>query len=191
MTKIEILLLAIGLSMDALSVSVAAGIQIKKVKLTHAFRIAFFFGLFQALMPIAGALLGIRLKNLISEMDHWIIFFILLFIGAKMIYEAKFIKEESEEKKSDPTKLKILLLLAVATSIDALAVGLSMSLIMRFGNILASAGFIGLVTFVLCFIGVIVGDMMGHFFEEKIEVAGGIILIAVGTKILLEHLLNA
>lgn len=188
MTKIEILLLAIGLSMDALSVSIAGGIQIRNVRVSHAFKMAFFFGFFQALMPVLGAMAGTQLKSYISGFDHWIIFAILAFIGGKMIYESKFMKDTGKKKDTDPTRFKILLLLAIATSLDALAVGLSLSFIMVMGNILLTAAFIGAVTFVLCFAGVLLGNLAGHFFEDKIEIAGGLILIGVGIKILLDHI---
>ena len=188
MTNVEILLLAIALSMDALSVSIAGGIQIRKVRISHAFKMAFFFGFFQALMPVLGAIAGTYVKSYITEFDHWIIFAILAFIGGKMIYESKFMKKDEKKKDSDPTRFKILLLLAVATSMDALAVGLSLSFMMVMGSILLTAAFIGTVTFILCFVGVLLGNLAGHFFEDKIEIAGGLILIGVGAKILLEHI---
>ncbi|HCE44965.1 MAG TPA: hypothetical protein DET40_15605 [Lentisphaeria bacterium] len=179
-------LIAVALSMDALAVSIASGITLKKSKLKNAFKIAFFFGIFQLFMPLLGAAAGVFLKDLLSEIDHWVIFAILLVVGGKMIYEAFIIKEE--EEKLDPTNLKTLIFLSIATSIDAFAVGISLSLLS--GNIYLAVTIIGIVTFILCFIGVMIGDFIGHFFEEKIEAFGGIILVGIGIKILLEHLFS-
>lgn len=173
--------------MDALSVSIASGAQIKEARLGHAARIAFFFGLFQAVMPLIGAFAGASFKSQISAIDHWIIFFILSFIGGKMIYEAKFLRNSGRDRK-DPSSFRILLLLAIATSIDALAVGISLSFLMDINSILHASIIIGAVTFVLCFFGVIAGDYLGHLCEDKTEIAGGLVLIAVGVKILIEHL---
>ena len=180
----SILLIAVALAMDALAVSIASGIILKKSKLKHAVRIAFFFGLFQLFMPLIGAFAGIFVKELISKFDHIVIFLILSAIGGKMVYESFKLKEE--EEKFDPTNLKTLIFLSIATSIDALAVGVSLSLLS--GNIFLAVSIIGIVTFVLCFIGVMIGEFIGHFFEEKIEALGGLILIGIGIKILLEHI---
>ena len=187
MKIIHILLVALGLSMDAFSVSVTSGVQIKAVKYRHAFLIALVFGVFQALMPLLGAALGIGLLGFLSSFDHWLAFAILSFIGGKMIYESRFLKE-NEKKSMNPLDPRVLLLLAVATSIDALAVGFTITLISQ--NIFQTAAIIGLVTFLLCFAGVIIGDRFGHFFESKIEILGGLMLIAVGLKILVEHLMK-
>ncbi|HBC86693.1 MAG TPA: hypothetical protein DCZ94_07055 [Lentisphaeria bacterium] len=182
----ETILIAVALSMDALAVSIASGIILKKshLKLRNAVKIAFFFGLFQLLMPLIGAFAGTFVKELISSFDHWVIFAILAAIGGKMIYEAFILKEE--EEKFDPTNLKTLLFLSVATSIDAFAVGISLSLLS--GSIYMAVAIIGVITFVICFIGVLIGDFAGHFFEEKIEAFGGVILIGIGIKILVEHI---
>jgi putative Mn2+ efflux pump MntP len=180
----SILLIAVALAMDALAVSIASGIILKKSKLKHAVRIAFFFGLFQLFMPLIGAFAGIFVKDLISKFDHIIIFLILTAIGGKMVYESFILKKE--EEKFDPTNLKTLIFLSVATSIDALAVGLSLSLLSC--SIFLAVSIIGIVTFILCFIGVMIGEFIGHFFEEKIEALGGLILIGIGIKILLEHI---
>ncbi len=180
----ETILIAIALSMDALAVSIASGIILKKSKIMNALKIAFFFGLFQLMMPLVGAFAGTFLKDFIVTFDHWVIFAILAVIGGKMIYEAFIIKEE--EEKLDPTNLKTLLFLSVATSIDAFAVGISLSLLS--GSIYLAVTIIGVITFVICFIGVMIGDFLGHFFEEKIEAFGGIILIGIGIKILVEHI---
>ena len=183
MNLYSIVLIAVALAMDALAVSIASGIILKKSKLKHAVRIAFFFGLFQLFMPLIGAFAGTFIKDIMSSFDHWLIFAILTAIGGKMIYEAFILKKE--EEKFDPTNLKTLVFLSIATSIDALAVGVSLSLLS--GNLYFAVSIIGIVTFVLCFIGVMIGDLMGHFFEEKIEALGGVILIGIGMKILLEH----
>ncbi len=186
MTIIAIILIGLALSMDALAVSIATGASIRKDKLSEAFRMAGAFGIFQALMPIIGAVLGIKFKDLMSDWDHWLAFGILSAIGIKMIYEAYFIEEE-EKKTGDKLPFKTLLLLAIATSIDALATGFSISLIG--GDILFAAGLIGVITFLICFIGVYVGEKVGHILEGKIEIAGGVILILVGLKILLGHIM--
>lgn len=180
----EILFIAVALSMDALAVSVACGIQLKKVRIRHAALIAFAFGFFQLVMPLAGAAAGAGIRGFIAAFDHWVIFAILAFIGGKMIYESIILRKEGE--KIDPLHPKTLLFLSVATSIDAFAVGISVSLLA--GNIFLIAAIIGSVTFAICFIGVFTGDLAGHFFEEKIEAAGGIMLILIGVKILVEHL---
>lgn len=179
----SIVLIAVALAMDALAVSIASGIILKKSKLKHAVRIAFFFGIFQLFMPLIGAFAGIFIKDLISSFDHWFIFLVLTAIGGKMVYESFILKKE--EGKFDPTNLRTLIFLSVATSIDAFAVGISLSLLS--GNIFLAVSIIGAVTFVLCLIGVMIGDLIGHFFEEKIEALGGVILIGIGIKILIEH----
>jgi len=185
MSIITILFIAFGLSMDAFAISITSGLIIKRLKITHALRIAFFFGLFQAIMPIIGWLAGITLKNFIAGTDHWIAFGLLSFIGCKMIYEST--KMERNEKEFDPLNTYVLLLLSIATSVDALAVGLSLSLLKIL--IVTPAVIIGIVTFLLCLIGVYIGDKFGHFFERKIEVFGGLVLIGIGIKILIQHLL--
>lgn len=182
----SIILIAIALAMDAFAVSIASGIQLKKVKLRHALKIAFFFGFFQALMPLIGSTAGSKIKPLISGVDHWVAVILLTFIGIKMIYEACFIKKEAKKEQKNPLDFKILIVLAIATSIDALAVGFSLSLLMN--NFLMAIAVIGITTFILSFIGVLLGDLTGHLFEEKIEIAGGILLIFIGMKILLEHI---
>jgi len=176
-------LIVVALSMDALAVSIASGITLRKSKLKNAVKIAFFFGIFQLFMLFLGAAAGAFLKNMLAEIDHWVIFAILSAIGGKMICEAFIIR--GKEKKLDPSNLKTLIFLSIATSIDAFAIGISLSLLT--GNIYFAVTIIGVVTFILCFIGVMIGDFVGHFFEEKIEALGGIILIGIGVKILMEH----
>jgi putative Mn2+ efflux pump MntP len=183
MNPYSIVFIAVALAMDALAVSIASGIILKKSKLKHAVRIAFFFGIFQLFMPLAGAFAGTFIRDFMSSFDHWVIFAILTAIGGKMIYESFILKKE--EDKFDPTNLKTLVFLSIATSIDALAVGVSLSLLSS--SIYLAVSIIGVVTFALCFIGVMIGDLIGHFFEEKIEALGGLILVGIGIKILLEH----
>ena len=185
MSTLTILVIALGLAMDAFAVSITSGLAIKRLRAGHALKIALFFGAFQALMPVIGWLAGLGLKDFISAVDHWIAFLLLVFVGGKMIYEATLMDEEEGGEK-DPLNLLVLLILSVATSIDALAVGLSLSFIGI--DIVTPALIIGAVTFSLSFLGVYMGDRFGHFFESKIEVLGGLILIAIGLKILVEHL---
>ena len=180
---ITILLIAVGLAMDALAVSIASGITIKDLRIRNALTIALFFGSFQAFMPMLGWTAGLAARAFITGVDHWIAFVLLCLIGCKMIYEST--KMGSIEKELDPLNIFVLLLLAVATSIDALAVGLSFAFLTM--AILTPALIIGLITFSLSFLGVFVGNASGHFFESKIEIIGGLILIGIGLKILIEH----
>jgi putative Mn2+ efflux pump MntP len=147
-------------------------------------RLAVFFGGFQAFMPVIGYLAGLSVKEYIQNYDHWIAFGILSAVGGKMIYES--LKIESVEKNKDPSNIYVLLALSVATSIDALAIGLTLSLITN--SIIIAVIIIGLITFILSYIGVLIGKRFGHFFENKIEALGGLILIGLGLKILYEHL---
>jgi putative Mn2+ efflux pump MntP len=185
MDIITIIAIAVGLAMDAFAVSITSGTTIKRLKINHALQIAAFFGAFQAFMPVIGWLAGLGLISFISGIDHWIAFGLLVFIGCKMIYES--IKIESREDKSNPLNFYVLLMLSVATSIDALAVGLSFAFLKI--SIATPIIVIGTVTFMLSFVGVFAGNKFGHFFENKIEIAGGIVLIGIGLKILVEHLI--
>jgi len=185
MVLITIIIIAIGLAMDAFAVSVVSGAAYKQLKIKHALRIAVFFGGFQAIMPLIGFLAGLSVKEYIADYDHWVAFALLTAIGAKMIYESTKIKPAHQN--SEPMNLLVLLALSVATSIDALAVGITLSLLRI--SIAVAAIIIGLVTFVLSYIGVYIGKNFGHFFESKIEALGGLILIAIACKILLDHLL--
>ncbi len=144
---------------------------------------AAFFGLFQALMPILGWLVGNTLHRIISGFDHWLAFGLLLIVGSRMIYESL---RPGTEKKLDPFNIYVLFILAIATSIDALAVGLSLSFLGT--AIIRPAIIIGIVTFILSFFSLQVGNKIGHFLERKVEVVGGLILIGIGIKILVEHL---
>lgn len=185
MDAMTIIAIAFGLAMDAFAVSITSGITIKRLKINNALKIALFFGLFQAIMPLVGWLAGLSLRGFIAEIDHWIAFGLLSFIGCKMIYES--ITVQSSEKQINPLNIYVLLMLSVATSIDALAVGVSFAFLKI--SIVTPVMVIGTITFVLSFFGVFVGNRIGHFFENKIEIAGGLILIGIGVKILLEHLI--
>ncbi len=184
MDIVTIVFVAFGLAMDAFAVSIASGVAIKELRVEHALRIALFFGFFQAVMPVIGWLAGIGLKDFICGVDHWIAFGLLSMIGCKMIYEST--KLETERKKINPLNVSVLLMLSIATSIDALAVGVSFAFIQM--AIITPIIVIGAVTFLLSFLGAFVGNRFGHFFERKIELAGGLILIGMGVKILIEHL---
>ncbi len=184
MDIVSILFIALGLSLDAFAVSVSSGVAIRNLKISHALKIAIFFGAFQAIMPLLGWLAGVSVRGVIEKYDHWIAFGILSIIGVKMIYESFKIKPCDE--CADPLKFYTLLILAIATSIDALAVGTTFAFLDVV--IAVPAMIIGLVTFIVSFAGVYIGDRFGHFFENKIEVLGGLCLIGIGIKILIEHL---
>ena len=180
-----IIAIAVGLAMDAFAVSVVSGSVYRQLHIKHALRMAVFFGGFQALMPLIGSLAGLSAKDYIADYDHWVAFGILGAVGGKMIYEA--FKIKSVEENFDPSNIIVLLALSVATSIDALAVGLTLSLITS--SIAIAVTMIGLITFALSYLGVFIGKKFGHFFENKIEILGGLILIGLGVKILIGHLL--
>ena len=184
MSVISILMIGLGLAMDALAVSITIGINSnKKSKIKMAFKAGLFFGVFQAIMPFIGWAVGRNFTKYIEMMDHWIAFILLAIIGGKMIYEA--LKgEESEEEKIYSNKT--LLILAIATSIDALAVGISFAFLNV--NIIPAISFIGVVTFTCSAIGVKIGNVFGLKYKSKAEIAGGVILILLGCKILIEHL---
>ena len=180
---IELILIAIGLSMDAFAVSVCKGLALKKVNAKQMAIVGLWFGGFQALMPVIGYFVGVQFREAIAAIDHWIAFGLLVLIGAGMIKEA-LSKEEDEADAS--LGFKKMFLLAVATSIDALAVGVSFAFLNV--QILPAASLIGLITFALSAAGVKVGSIFGAKYQHKAELAGGIILILIGLKILLEHL---
>jgi manganese efflux pump family protein len=182
MSFITLFLLAIALAMDAFAVSITNGISIKNIKIRHAVLIALFFGVFQAAMPVLGWLLGKTFSNFIANYDHWVVFAILAFIGIKMIHEALRGRNVCSQAE-DFIKIPVLFALAIATSIDALAVGISFSF-MKLG-ILFPVIVIGIITFILSFIGVYIGKKLGNLFGRRMEIAGGLILIIIGLKILL------
>lgn len=177
-------LLALGLAMDAFAVSMSSGTSIRPFQLKDALKLAVFFGGFQALMPVLGWIGGSAVSGFVSEYAPWIAFGLLAFIGGKMIYEALY---GSPEGKVNSLNYSILFVLAVATSIDALAVGISFAFLKT--PILEPIVIIGSVTFFMSFCGAILGYRIGHFFENEVEILGGLILIALGGKILAEHLL--
>jgi len=188
MPALEILLIALGLSMDAFAVAIASGATMKRLHLPNALKMGLFFGGFQALMPVLGWGAGLSMRGFIAGWDHWIAFGLLLGVGGKMLYEAFQMKEEEEcgGPKTCPFDTGTLTVLAIATSIDALAVGLTFSLLAL--SIIGPVLVIGLVTFFMSVAGVKIGSAGGHFFEHKMEAAGGFILIAIGLKILFGHL---
>ena len=183
MTFIELLLIAIGLSMDAFSVSICKGLTTKKFSWRMALVCGLWFGFFQALMPIIGYFLGAQFQEIIEAYDHWIAFGLLFLIGANMIREAVWGKEESQDGSLG---FKTMLLLAIATSIDALAVGVSFACIRV--KLWSSVIVIGLTTFAFSVLGVKIGNVFGSKYEKSAEIIGGIMLILIGLKILLEHL---
>ncbi len=183
MTLFNLFLIAVGLSMDAFAVSVCKGLAMEKAPLKKAAVAGAWFGSFQALMPLIGYLLGSRFEKYITRIDHWIAFILLALIGINMIKEA-FSKEE--EKASSTMYFKEMFLLAVATSIDALAVGITFAFLRV--DILPAVSLIGITTFLLSIAGVKAGNLFGSRYKSKAELAGGILLILMGTKILLDHL---
>ena len=187
------LLTALGLSMDAFAVSISSGICIPKMKFRFGLRAALFFGIFQFLMPLIGYAVGSTFRNLIASFDHWIAFGLLAFVGARMIKEGFQIKnqaccDEEEARKLNILNLWTLIVLSVATSIDAMAVGLSYSLLKE--PILVPASIIGVLTFAVCLAGCEFGKKLGARFEKYAEILGGTVLIGIGIKILAEHMLQ-
>lgn len=179
-----IMLIAVGLSMDAFAVSISSGLNLDRFRLGYALRIAIFFGGFQAIMPVAGFAAGLSVRDLMAGSDHWVAFALLAFIGAKMIFDALFGRKDGQ--RTNGHSLATLLALSVATSIDALAVGISFSLLGI--GIILPACIIGIVTFLFSLVGVVIGRKAGHRLQGTAEVLGGAILIVIGLKILLEHL---
>ena len=190
MTGFEIWLLAVALAMDCFAVSIANGIVLKRFQWRPVLTMAFAFGLFQALMPLIGWLCANTFSHLIEDVDHWIAFAILAFLGGRMIVES--FKGEECEHKLNPKSLKTVFTMAVATSIDALAVGFSFAFlgINDYMSILSPIGIIGLVSFLMSFVGLLFGIQCGCKYAHRLkaELWGGIILVAIGVKILIEHL---
>jgi putative Mn2+ efflux pump MntP len=185
MELITIIVIAVGLAMDAFVVSIISGSAYRQLHVKHALRMALSFGVFQAFMPLIGSLAGLSLKDYIQNYDHWVAFALLAAVGGKMIYES--FKIKSVEENPDPSNIIVLLVLSIATSIDALAIGITLSFITS--SIALAAAIIGLITFVLSYAGVLIGKRFGHFFENRIEALGGLVLIGIGVKIMCEHLL--
>lgn len=183
MSLFSLFVLAVGLSMDAFAVSICKGLSMKKITLGKASIVGLWFGGFQALMPLIGYLLGSQFEQYITAIDHWIAFVLLCFIGASMIKESL---SKDEEDVNDSLDVKTMFILAVATSIDALTAGVTFAFLQV--AIVPAVSFIGVTTFVLSAIGVKVGHVFGTKYKSKAELAGGIILILIGVKILLEHL---
>jgi putative Mn2+ efflux pump MntP len=183
MGLVEILLLAVGLAMDAFTVSICKGLSMKKMNWKKAIIIAFYFGVFQAIMPVLGYFLGTTFESLITKFDHWVAFILLLAIGGNMIKES-FDKED--EKKNDKVDFKTMVILALATSIDALAIGITFAFLDV--NLALAVSIIGIITFIISIFGVKIGNRFGNKYQNKAELAGGIILVLLGIKILLEHL---
>lgn len=182
----ELFLIAVGLSMDAFAVSICKGLKMQRFNVRHAGVIALAFGGFQALMPVIGWFLGKQFESYITGIDHWIAFALLAVIGGKMAVESFKKEEEDSSKENEKLDVKELLVLAVATSIDALAVGITFAFLQV--SIVPAVSLIGVITFVLSSVGVFIGHKFGAKFKSKAELAGGIILILIGLKILLEHL---
>ena len=200
MSLFELFLIAVGLSMDAFAVAICKGLGMKKLDMRQALVIGLFFGGFQALMPTVGWFLGAQFAPLVTPIDHWIAFILLAFIGGKMLFDAIKGDGESETDDGDDVSkdagsagsgaskldLRELSMLAIATSIDALAVGITFAFLDV--NIVPAASFIGVVTFALSVIGVAVGNQFGSRWEKPSTIVGGVVLIRIGVRILLEHL---
>lgn len=180
---IELIILSIGLAMDAFAVAICKGLSMAKMSWKKACVVGAYFGIFQAGMPLVGYLLGVSFQDKITSIDHWIAFILLGIIGINMIKEAI---AEDTEKQNDSIKFKDMIILAVATSIDALAVGITFAFLKV--NIWLAISLIGIITFIISVVGVKIGNIFGDKYEKKAEFAGGLILILLGVKILLEHL---
>ena len=183
MGLLELFVIAVGLSMDAFAVSICKGLSVRELKPKHALTVGVYFGGFQMLMPLIGFALGVRFQSFITSIDHWIAFVLLGLIGANMIRESR---EQDEENLSDSFSFGTMLPLAVATSIDALAVGVTFAFLQV--SILPAVCFIGATTFILSCIGIRIGHVFGLKYKSRAELFGAAVLILMGTKILLEHL---
>jgi putative Mn2+ efflux pump MntP len=181
---IEIALLGISLAMDAFAVSICKGLSMKKINWKKAIIIALYFGIFQALMPVIGYCLGSAFQDFVTNIDHWIAFILLALIGGNMIREA--LSEDESKNCNDNVDFKTMIVLAIATSIDALAVGITFAFLNV--NMPFAVSIIGIITFIISLIGVKIGNKFGSKYENKAEIVGGIVLILIGLKILLEHL---
>lgn len=186
MSFFELLIIAISLAMDAFAVAVSNGLMLPKIRIRHALVFGLFFGVFQFLMPLIGYFLASRFSTYIQSFDHWIAFILLSIIGGNMIKES-FSDEDDEDVQANIMSVKNLTMLAIATSIDALAVGVTFALVDS-GNIWVSCGVIGIVAFILSYIGVMLGKKISGVFQSYAERVGGAVLIIIGLKILIEHL---
>lgn len=184
MGLVEIILIAVSLAMDAFAVSICKGLSMKKMEWKKAIIIGLYFGLFQGGMPLIGYILGVGFEESIKFIDHWIAFVLLAFIGGNMIKEALSKKEDDEV--DDKVDFKTMIVLAIATSIDALAVGVTFAFLNV--NIILAVSLIAIITFIISCIGVKLGNVFGDKYEKKAEFAGGVVLVLIGLKILLEHL---
>jgi len=183
MDILSLLAISLGLAMDAFAVAICKGLAIKKIQLKNMVKVGTWFGSFQGLMPLIGYFLGMTLEKYITSIDHWVSLILLSLIGISMIREAL---NKDEEETDDDLTFKTMFVLAIATSIDALAIGITLTFLNV--NIFVSVLIIGIVTFILSTIGVKVGNIFGLKYKSKAEISGGIILILIGIKILLEHL---
>lgn len=195
MSLLELFIIAVGLSMDAFAVAICKGLAMKKISIKKAGIVGLYFGLFQAGMPLIGYFLGVQFQSKITSIDHWIAFVLLALIGISMIRESRTSEAENAEaeaavsdsgEEDNSLNFKNMIMLAIATSIDALAVGVTFAFLKV--NIVPAVSFIGIVTFTLSMIGVKIGNVFGTIYKSKAELAGGLILILMGVKILVEHL---
>ncbi|HDP68355.1 MAG TPA: manganese efflux pump [Candidatus Marinimicrobia bacterium] len=184
MDFLALILIAVGLAMDAFAVSIGCGLTVPSPKRRNAFKIAFSFGAFQAVMPVIGWWVGRFFAQYIKKFDHWIAFGLLFLIGIRMIYNA--LKSGKCESVSNPTNFKTLFLLSIATSIDALIIGVTFAFLQI--RIITPVLIIGIITFAMSSIGLLIGHRLGCYFEKRAEIFGGIVLVGIGVKILIEHL---
>ncbi len=184
MSFLTIVFIGFALAMDACAVAISSGVTIRQMRLSHALRIAAFFGVFQAVMPVAGWSVGRVAADFIQAYDHWVAFALLLFVGGKMIWEA-FTYHPLKVKKADPHNFYVLITLAFATSIDAAAVGVTLSFLDV--RIIEPALIIGVITFFMSWLGTYIGKKFGDLFGRKMEIVGGMVLIGIGLKIVIEH----
>lgn len=183
MELFEIIFIGIGLAMDAFAVSICKGLSMKKIKWKSAIIIALYFGIFQAGMPVIGYFLGSTFSSFVQKVDHWIAFILLAIIGGNMIKEST---DDELDKRNDDVGIKTMIVLAIATSIDALTIGITFAFFDV--NLVLAITIIGIITFILSIGGVLIGNKFGDKFQNKAELIGGIILIIIGLKVLLEHL---
>lgn len=185
MDQLALLGIAVALAMDAFAVALATGAVLPELTFRHLFRLSFHFGLFQGLMPIIGWLAGVGLQETISAYDHWVAFFLLLWVGGKMIHEA-FSEDEEDAPRNDPTRGLTLVTLSVATSIDALAVGLTLGVLGV--SVWWPSLVIGVVAALFTLTGMLLGRRIGDYWGKRMEIIGGLVLLSLGVKILMEHL---